>query len=51
MGKIARRLTILTLTMTIFAFTVSALVNRETRGLSAAVHCPLTSSLSCLAAL
>lgn len=51
MEKLARRLTILTLTMAIFALMVSALVKQPQRSQVGSVRCPLTTSVSCLVAL
>ncbi|MCL6707496.1 hypothetical protein M8R20_10835 [Pseudomonas sp. R2.Fl] len=51
MEKLARRFAILTLTMAVFALMVSALVTQPQRSQSGTVHCPLTASVSCLAAL
>lgn len=51
MGKLARRFAILTLTMAIFALIVSALVKHPQRNQIGSLHCPLATSVSCLAAL
>jgi hypothetical protein len=51
MEKLARRFAILTLTMAIFALIVSALVKQPPRSQIGSLRCPLTTSVSCLAAL
>lgn len=51
MEKLARRFAIITLTMTIFAFTVSALVLQQRREAGAIAPCPSAAAINCLAAL